>query len=127
MKISQKVGEITCQSGIYVSKSWGFESENEFLNVVVLVETNLLPLDLFVKTQEIERELGRTAKTAKGYADRLIDIDILLYDKEIIDTPELKIPHPLLTERDFVLIPLLEITPDLVHPVSGNKIEDLLK
>ena len=127
LKSSQKVGEITCQSGIYVSKSWGFESENEFLNVVVLVETNLLPLDLFVKTQEIERELGRTAKTAKGYADRLIDIDILLYDKEIIDTPELKIPHPLLTERDFVLIPLLEITPDLVHPVSGNKIEDLLK
>jgi len=78
------------------------------------------------KTQEIERNMGRISKTTAAYSDRLIDIDILLYDNLIIDQPTLKIPHPLIAERDFVLIPLVEIAPDLVHPVSGRKIVDLL-
>ena len=126
-KLSLEVGEITRQSGFHASKPWRFQSENEFLNAVILAETNLLPSELLVKTQQIELELGRTAKSANGYADRVIDIDILLYDNLIIDTPELKIPHPLIMERDFVYIPLLEIAPDLVHPIAGRKIADVLK
>ncbi len=125
-KISLEVAEVTCQSGFYASKPWGFESENEFLNAVVAIETNLLALALLAKTQKIERELGRIDKSTKAYTDRVIDIDILLYDYEIIDLPELKIPHPLITERDFVYIPLLEIAPNLVHPVNGKKFRELI-
>ena len=125
-KISLEVGKVICQSEFYASKPWGFESRNEFLNAVVSVETNLLALALLAQTQEIEHELGRTAKSTKGYTDRVIDIDILLYDNEIIDLPELKIPHPFITERDFVYIPLLEIAPNLVHPASGKKFRELV-
>jgi len=125
-KLSLEVGSIVRKSTFYASKPWGFESENEFLNAVVLVETNLSAFTLLAKTQEIERELGRTAKSANGYADRLIDIDILLYDNLIVDEPTLKIPHPLITERDFVLIPLLEIAPELVDPVSGLHYSDVI-
>lgn len=124
--VSSEVGVILSQSGFYNSKPWGFESDNDFLNMVVLVETNLSPLELLVKTQAIERNLGRTAKSGEGYVDRLIDIDILLYDNLIIDQIMLKIPHPLIAERDFVLVPLVEIAPDLVHPVSGIKFIDIL-
>jgi len=124
--VSSEVGVILSQSGFYNSKPWGFESDNDFLNMVVLVETNLSPLELLVKTQAIERNLGRTAKSGEGYVDRLIDIDILLYDNLIIDQTMLKIPHPLIAERDFVLVPLVEIAPDLVHPVSGIKFIDIL-
>jgi len=70
--------------------------------------------------------LGRVTKSGNGYSDRLIDIDILLYDNQIIDQPTLKIPHPLMTERDFVLVPLTEIAPELVHPVTGRKFQDLV-
>jgi 2-amino-4-hydroxy-6-hydroxymethyldihydropteridine diphosphokinase len=125
--LSLNVGSVIRQSKFYKSDPWGFESENEFLNAVVLLETNLNPFDLLVKTQEIERTLGRTAKSVNGYSDRLIDIDILFYDNLIIDQPALKIPHPLIAERDFVLLPLVEIAPDFVHPVLGRKIIDLIK
>jgi 2-amino-4-hydroxy-6-hydroxymethyldihydropteridine diphosphokinase len=125
-KLSSEVGTVARQSAFYASKPWGFDSENEFLNAVILIETNLPPFILLAKTQEIERELGRTAKSASGYADRLIDIDILLYDNVIIDELTLKIPHPLITERDFVLIPLVQIAPDLVNPISGLKYADII-
>jgi 2-amino-4-hydroxy-6-hydroxymethyldihydropteridine diphosphokinase len=117
--LSFQVGSVLAQSAMHRSAPWGFSSDNEFLNAVVLVETELTPLDLLAATQEIERSLGRTAKSVDGYADRLIDIDILLYEQLVIDTPELKIPHPLIAERDFVRIPLLEIAPGLLNPVSG--------
>jgi 2-amino-4-hydroxy-6-hydroxymethyldihydropteridine diphosphokinase len=121
-----EVGAIICQSMFYASKPMGFESENEFLNQVVLIETYLSPFELLTKTQEIERNMGRIAKSSNSYSDRLIDIDILLYDNLIIDQPTLKIPHPLMAERDFVLIPLAEIAPDFVHPVFGRKIDEML-
>ncbi|MDR3653914.1 MAG: 2-amino-4-hydroxy-6-hydroxymethyldihydropteridine diphosphokinase [Paludibacter sp.] len=126
LKLSLEVGALIRQSSFYASKSWGYESSNEFLNAVVLVDTDLLPFELLAKTQQIELELGRTAKTGSGYSDRLIDIDILLYDNFTIDQPTLKIPHPLLVERDFVLIPLAEIAPDLIHPVTKVRIKDLI-
>ena len=126
ISLSQEVGFVIRSSTFYASKPWGFESDNDFLNAVVLVDTALTPFDVLSKTQEIEKGLGRTAKTINGYSDRLIDIDILLYDNLIIDQPTLKIPHPLIAERDFVIIPLSEIAPDLVHPVFGRKIAALL-
>ena len=126
ISLSQEVGFVIRSSIFYASKPWGFESDNDFLNAVVLVDTALIPFDVLSKTQEIEKSLGRTAKTINGYSDRLIDIDILLYDNLIINQPTLKIPHPLIAERDFVIIPLSEIAPDLVHPVFGRKIVELL-
>ena len=126
ISLSQEVGFVIRSSTFYASKPWGFESDNDFLNAVVLVDTALTPFDVLSKTQEIEKSLGRTAKTINSYSDRLIDIDILLYDNLIIDQPTLKIPHPLIAERDFVIIPLSEIAPDLVHPVFGRKIAALL-
>jgi len=125
MALAPEIGNVLSLSSFYVSKSWGFESENDFVNAVLLVETTLSPFALLAKIQEIERCLGRPAKDVPEYVDRIIDIDILLYDNLIINQPTLKIPHPLLAERDFVLLPLTEIAPDLVHPVFGKKMIEL--
>ena len=115
-KINKKVGNVVRQSSFYETKPWGFESENLFLNAAVKVTTKLSPTDLLEVTQQIEREMGRKKKTTynfrqqtPNYSDRPIDIDILLYDDLHVDLPELKIPHPLMQERDFVLVPLREI------------------
>jgi len=121
MNLSLEVGSVIRLSAFFASDPWGYESENEYLNAVVLVETNLSPFELLEKTQAIERRMGRTSKTTAGYHDRMIDIDILLYDDLIIDQPDLKIPHPLMSQRNFVLVPLSEIAPGLINPVSGKK------
>lgn len=95
---------------LFMSEPWGFSSENEFVNVVICVSTSLLPRPLLSATQEIERSMGRKKKSTDGiYHDRIIDIDILLYDDLTIDEPDLKIPHPLMQQRDFVMIPLKQI------------------
>ena len=102
------------------------------LNAAACVETELSPLDVLQKTQSIECELGRTKKSVNGaYSDRLIDIDLLLYEDLILSavTPsgaELNLPHPLMTERDFVMKPLVEIAPELVHPVLGKTMRELI-
>lgn len=115
-KINKKVGNVVRQSSFYETKPWGFKSENLFLNAAVKVTTKLSPTELLEVTQQIEREMGRRKKTTlnsqlstPNYSDRPIDIDILLYDNLHVDLPELKIPHPLMQERDFVLVPLREI------------------
>ena len=113
-EIRKRVGEVTSLSAFHASEPWGFQSENSFLNAVCCVSTELSPIDVLHITQEIERELGRLKKSIDGlYSDRLIDIDILLYDDLRIATPELTIPHPLMGQRDFVMIPLREIAPDI--------------
>lgn len=110
-KLGEFVGSVVCQSELYETKPWGFESPNDFINCCVLVETPLSPRQLLEATQRIERDLGRVEKTADDheYHDRVIDIDILLYDDITVDEPDLKIPHPLMNERDFVMEPLKEI------------------
>lgn len=109
--IEQRIGHIVRKSSLHRTKPWGFESSNDFLNSAIAIETSLTPRELLKETQRIEREIGRTAKTSAdgSYQDRLIDIDILIYNDLIIDEPDLQIPHPLMNQRDFVLKPLKEI------------------
>ena len=111
--IGKKVGLVLRQSSLIETEPWGFESSNKFLNAVILCETPLTPRQLLKVTQSIERQLGRRKKSSasspSSYSDRPIDIDILLYDDLTVDEPDLKIPHPLMQQRDFVMIPLQEI------------------
>ena len=113
-EIGKRVGEVTSLSAFHVSEPWGFTSEHTFLNAVCCVLTDFRPMEVLRLTQDIERSLGRLKKSVNGhYSDRLIDIDLLLYDDLRIATPELTIPHPLMGQRDFVMIPLREIAPDI--------------
>jgi 2-amino-4-hydroxy-6-hydroxymethyldihydropteridine diphosphokinase len=105
---------VTRQSSLIETEPWGFESEHRFLNAVILCETSQTPRQVLETTQQIERDMGRKKITNRKsgnrtYSDRPIDIDILLYDDLTVDEPDLRIPHPLMHERDFVMIPLEEI------------------
>ena len=122
--VGERVGEVTRQSSFIETEPWGFESKHKFLNGVILCETDKSPREVLALTQQIERDLGRKHKSTDScllspdsclptpdYSDRPIDIDILLYDDLTVDEPDLKIPHPLMEQRDFVMIPLNEIKP----------------
>ena len=109
-RIQRSVGKVVKLSTLFYSKPWGFDSPNDFVNVVARCCTTLTPKRLLKETQKIECDMGRTTKSVNAqYHDRIIDIDILLYDDLHIDYPELQIPHPLMMERDFVVIPLKEV------------------
>lgn len=124
--IEEKIGKVTSLSSFYETEPWGFKSDNSFLNAALCVETSFEPVAILSIIKEIEVEMGRTQKSVnKVYADRPIDIDILLYDDMIIKTEELTIPHPLMTERDFVMKPLVEIAGDTVHPLLEKKLVEL--
>ena len=108
--LQEQVGVLLRRSSVHETAPWGFESSHMFLNLCVCMATSLSPLQLLATTKQIERQLGRTQKSAHGhYADRLIDIDILLYDDAHINEPGLVIPHPHMYEREFVMMPLNEI------------------
>jgi 2-amino-4-hydroxy-6-hydroxymethyldihydropteridine diphosphokinase len=108
--LESRVGHISALSSLHETEPWGFESPNKFLNACCCCLTTLAPRQVLLATQRIERDLGRTGKSVDGvYHDRVIDIDILLYDDWKVDEPDLKIPHPLMHERDFVMVPLKEI------------------
>lgn len=112
--LHEQAGHVLACSTFIESEPWGFESANTFLNAVIAIDTPYTPHQLLTITQSIERAMGRTHKSINGnYTDRIIDIDILLYDDIVIDTPELTIPHPLILQRDFVYRPLMEIAPRL--------------
>ena len=109
-RIGELIGEVDRQSTLLITEPWGFESDNSFVNAAVRCITTLSPFEILHLTQDIERAMGRTVKSSDGqYHDRIIDIDILMYDDIHITTPELTLPHPLMKERDFVMIPLSEI------------------
>lgn len=125
-KLQERIGKQVSLSSFYETAPWGFESDHSFLNAAIGLETNLSPIEILHITQEIEKELGRTKKSVNGsYSDRLIDIDILLYDTLVLQTPELTIPHPLMTERDFVMKPLIEIAGNVIHPTLQKTLSEL--
>lgn len=125
-KLQERIGKQVSLSSFYETAPWGFESDHSFLNAAIGLETSLSPIEILHITQDIEKELGRTKKSVNGsYSDRLIDIDILLYDTLVLQTPELTIPHPLMTERDFVMKPLIEIAGNVIHPTRQKILSEL--
>ena len=124
--IDRSLGRVDSISSFIETEPWGFTSPHPFLNTTLLLSTELTPLELLDATQAIERELGRWQKSDQaGYTDRPIDIDLLFYEDIILESPRLTLPHPLLHRRAFVLDPLLEIAPDLLHPILGKTITEL--
>jgi 2-amino-4-hydroxy-6-hydroxymethyldihydropteridine diphosphokinase len=124
--ISLLAPEVTVvrESSVYVTPPWGYTDQPEFLNQVLEADTLLHPLPLLHKLKSIEAQMGREKTFRNG--PRLIDLDILFYGQEIVEGELLEIPHPRLQDRAFVLMPLVEIAPDFVHPVLNETIEGLL-
>lgn len=116
---------ITARSSMHETEPWGVRDQPNFINMAVQVRTDLEPRALLDRLKAIERDMGRTGGTHWG--PRIIDLDILLYEERAINEPGLTIPHPNLHERDFVLRPLAEIAPALVHPILKKTIQELLK
>lgn len=126
-KINERIGKVVSLSAFYVTAPWGFNSQNSFLNAACCVETTLSVWEVLDSTQQIEQEIGRKNKSVGGaYSDRLIDIDLLLFGDMVVETDRLTLPHPLMTQRDFVMQPLCEIAPDVIHPVLHKKLCELL-
>lgn len=115
---------VQAKSRIYETPPWGYTEQNAFLNQAVKADTYLDPEPLLKHLKRLEIALGRT-ETFR-YGPRLIDIDILFYDDLVLETPLLTIPHPHLHERGFVLVPLMDIAPDHVHPLSGKSVREML-
>ncbi len=112
-------------SRIYETEPWGYADQPKFLNQVVIIKTILEPLELLQRLKYIERQMGRTA--GPRYGPRPIDLDILFYDDLVLERPELTIPHPMISERAFLLVPLAEINPELIHPKLHCTITALLQ
>lgn len=124
--LAERVGAVLALSGIYETEPWGFESENTFLNGVIVMATDLSPMELLDTTRLIEIEMGRIEKSDGIYHDRIIDIDLLMVDDLIIHTERLVLPHPLMHKRLFVMEPLAEVAPEVAHPVFGKTMSKLL-
>jgi 2-amino-4-hydroxy-6-hydroxymethyldihydropteridine diphosphokinase len=126
LRIAEHVGSIVSASSVYETDPWGFESENKFLNKVLCIKTDLSPSGLLGRILMIESQLGRV-RCETQYKSRNIDIDILLYNKDIVKEQALEIPHPRMHERRFALIPLVEIAPHFIHPVLKKTMRSILK
>ena len=133
--IAEQVGQIERASQIHYTEAWGFSCEEEFANQAILVGTNLSADEVLLKTQGIERELGRDRKaeaaekaaTGERYASRVVDIDIIFYDDIVVDRCDLKLPHPLMHEREFVLRPMLEVAPAWRHPILEQTVKEMIE
>lgn len=121
--IRERVGKIISQSAFYETEPWGYADQPWFINQAVKVQSELAPVDLLKVIKEIEKDCGRE-ENEKWHA-RHLDIDILLWGSKTLELPELRIPHPYLGERNFALLPLLDIGPDEMHPNFGMTIEEL--
>lgn len=124
----KKLGVLSASSSIVESPAWGYKDPNAYLNMVLKLETSVDPKELMNELLDIEREEGRERmeSSEKVYAARKIDIDILFYGNDIINEPDLEIPHPRLEQRNFILVPLAEISPNLEHPVLRKTIGQLV-
>ncbi|MFN8256649.1 MAG: 2-amino-4-hydroxy-6-hydroxymethyldihydropteridine diphosphokinase [Bacteroidales bacterium] len=124
--IENEIGELRKSSSYYETEPWGFEDENKFINQVIEISTDLSPVKILNHILLIEKHLGRVReKNENGYSGRIIDIDILFYENHVVDIQGLTIPHPYICNRMFVLKPLCEIAPQLVHPIQNKSIEIL--
>ncbi|TFV93731.1 2-amino-4-hydroxy-6-hydroxymethyldihydropteridine diphosphokinase [Algoriphagus kandeliae] len=119
------LGNLVAESQIFATEAWGGVAKEAFLNQALVLETKLGPLRFLKQIQQIEKNMGR--KRLVKWGDRTMDIDILFWDNAMIDLPELKIPHPEVANRRFVLGPLMDVLPDLVHPVLGKTIRQLFE
>lgn len=127
-KISEYVGDIKSVGALYETEPWGFSSDNWFVNTAIELETIFSPNELLQKCLWIESILGRKRSSATSvYSSRLIDIDILFFDNEILNRPNLTIPHKNLHKRKFVLTSLNDIAPELIHPVLKQSVKTLLE
>ena len=124
-KIADLIGTVNKKSSVYKTAPWGVTNQPDFLNQVINIETTLDPETLLDRILLIEEQLGRIR--VNKWDARLIDIDILFFDQEIIDSTRLTIPHPRISQRRFVLEPLNEIAPELIHPILKKKIHQLLE
>jgi 2-amino-4-hydroxy-6-hydroxymethyldihydropteridine diphosphokinase len=122
--LEPEVRVVDC-SPIYQTEPWGFKDQPDFLNQIIKAETKLAPMELLKKLKSIEHELGRKETFRNG--PRIIDLDILYFDKLILDLEDLQIPHPRIPERAFVLIPLADLAPELISPRSGKSVAEMLE
>lgn len=124
--LNERVGMVIVHSSFFVTQPVGFQSENNFINSACLVMTSLSPTEVLKEIKQIELDMGRISKSVDNvYSDRIIDIDLILYDQLIYEDEQLTIPHPRLHERTFVLAPLVEIAGQYVHPILNKSIEEL--
>jgi 2-amino-4-hydroxy-6-hydroxymethyldihydropteridine diphosphokinase len=123
--ISREAGEVILRSSVYETVPWGFETKDLFLNQVVEIDSELQATELMSCLLKIETSMGRV-RNHQGYQSRIIDLDILFYNDLVLSLPDLVLPHPRLHLRRFVLEPLNEIVPGLIHPVFRKSIQQLL-
>ena len=131
--LARRIGSIERSSQIYGSEPWGFHAEEMFSNQALVLQTTLTPIEALDEALATEQEVGRDraseqeekALTGERYASRIVDVDVMFYDDEVIDTPRLRLPHPLLHLREFALQPLCEIMGDYRHPVLGKSLNTI--
>ena len=125
--IREEAGEIIASSSVWESEPWGFDSDEQFMNMVVMTGTVMQPWQLMQLFRSIEGRMGRKRSGGGKYESRIIDLDILLWEERVISIPGLEVPHPKLSDRRFVLEPLFEVAPGALHPVTGLTVTEMLQ